>query len=172
MFDCQYPLDSSQPSPIPEDLSLLQVSAAPDMSVVQVHAGAHTPEHNFVSTPFALFQDRMSLCSPGIPKTCSVDQAGFELWYSCLYLLSARIKDICHNHPIYTGTLWQVGIQLSVFWWRGEFKRLQNMILKLLPQERNNRKAIGKWFSKTIFLSLHQKHVDCDCLEQIFMSDW
>ena len=28
-----------------------------------------------------LFQDRVSLCSPGCPGTCSVDQAGLELRY-------------------------------------------------------------------------------------------
>jgi hypothetical protein len=26
------------------------------------------------------FWDRVSLCSPGCHKTCSIDQAGFELW--------------------------------------------------------------------------------------------
>ena len=26
-----------------------------------------------------VFQDRVTLCSPGCPKTCSVDQGGLEL---------------------------------------------------------------------------------------------
>ena len=34
-----------------------------------------------------LFQDRVSLCSPGCPGTHSVDQAGLELTEICLPLL-------------------------------------------------------------------------------------
>jgi hypothetical protein len=37
-----------------------------------------------------VFQDRVSLCSPGCPGTHSVDQASS----ACLYLPSAGIKDV------------------------------------------------------------------------------
>jgi hypothetical protein len=39
-----------------------------------------------------VFQDRVSLCSPGCPGTHSVDQAGLELRSTCLCLPSAEIK--------------------------------------------------------------------------------
>jgi hypothetical protein len=37
---------------------------------------------------FVVFQDGVSLCSPGCPGTCSVDQAGLELTEICLLLPS------------------------------------------------------------------------------------
>jgi hypothetical protein len=42
-----------------------------------------------------LFWDRVSLCSPGCPKTCSVDQVGHELTPASQVL---GIKGICHHH--------------------------------------------------------------------------
>ena len=46
-----------------------------------------------------VFQDRVSLCSPGCPRTHSVDQAGLELRSACLYLPKAGIKGRCHHRP-------------------------------------------------------------------------
>jgi hypothetical protein len=44
------------------------------------------------------FQDRVSLCSPGHPETCSVDLAGFELGFTCLYLSRTMIKSVSSHH--------------------------------------------------------------------------
>jgi hypothetical protein len=38
-------------------------------------------KHLFCFVLFFVFQDRVSLCSPGCPGTHSVDQAGLELRY-------------------------------------------------------------------------------------------
>jgi hypothetical protein len=54
------------------------------------------------SQPDALATLGHSLCSPGCPGTCSIDQAGLELTEICLPLpLSAGIKGVCHHHPAY-----------------------------------------------------------------------
>ena len=44
-----------------------------------------------------VFQDRVSLCSPGCPGTCFVDQASLELPQRsiCVCLPSAGVKDVC-----------------------------------------------------------------------------
>jgi hypothetical protein len=39
----------------------------------------HVPPFEFYFLIFFIFQDRVSLCSPGCPGTHSVDQAGFKL---------------------------------------------------------------------------------------------
>jgi hypothetical protein len=47
-----------------------------------------------------VFQDRVSLCSPGCPGTHSVDQAGPRTQrFACLCLSSAGIKGMCHHCP-------------------------------------------------------------------------
>jgi hypothetical protein len=44
-----------------------------------------------------IFQDRVSLCSPGYPETCFVDQAGLKL--TAIHFPSIRIKGMCHHCP-------------------------------------------------------------------------
>ena len=52
----------------------------------------------FVVFVFA-FQDTVFLDSPGCPGTHSVDQAGLKLQRSsCLCLLGAGTKSVCHYH--------------------------------------------------------------------------
>jgi hypothetical protein len=54
---------------------------------------------------FVLFRDRVSLCSLGCPGTHFVDQASLELRKStCLCLLSAGIKGMCHHCPAKTNS--------------------------------------------------------------------
>jgi hypothetical protein len=49
---------------------------------------------------FLFFRDRVSLCSPGCPGTCLVDQAGPRTQRSaCLCLPSAGIKGVRHLCP-------------------------------------------------------------------------
>jgi hypothetical protein len=100
------------------------------------------PEDNFVSTPFVLFKDRTSQCSPGFPKTCSVDELASNSRFSCLCLLSARIKSMCHYHPIYTGTLWQV--RYTAFCLLGRSIREPKTYIKCCHKRVINRDEISK----------------------------
>jgi hypothetical protein len=54
------------------------------------------------------FLDKVSLCSPGCPGTCSVDQAGLKLKRStCLCLPSAGIKRMHHHPSCHVGILYK-----------------------------------------------------------------
>ena len=54
---------------------------------------------DFLVFVFIFLHDRVSLCSPGCPETCSVDQAGLELTEIRLPLPpSAGIKGVHHHH--------------------------------------------------------------------------
>ena len=58
------------------------------VSVCMIYDSCYFKLINYLFVYFGFSQDRISLCNPGCPGTCSVDQAGLELKrLTCLYLL-------------------------------------------------------------------------------------
>ena len=54
----------------------------------------------FFSSRFLVFRDRVSLCSPGCPRTHFVDQADLKLRNPPASASpSAEIKGVCHHRP-------------------------------------------------------------------------